>query len=135
MKRAGDVHLASDPERLFGIEGERDHLVDVVRGRVVTGEVVHIAGIADEQDVDSGRGHAALHFGDPLQVFRSLEWQHHVLLEQNCSRHLLDAGNSPLLTRRFRPLSHDHPAAMNVTTIAAAAMALIQSPSRSESGS
>ena len=63
---AGDVHLAPDPERLLGVEGQRDHLVNVVGGRVVAGEVVHVAGIADEQHVDPGRVHAALHIGDPL---------------------------------------------------------------------
>jgi hypothetical protein len=87
--RAGNVHLAPDPERLPGVEGQRDHLVNVVRGRVVAGEVVHVAGIADEQHVDTGRVHAALHVGDPLQVLRSREGQHRFLLERAVA-HLIE---------------------------------------------
>ena len=123
--RAGDVHLTSNPERLLGVEGQRDHLVNVVRGRVVASEVVHVAGVADEQDVDTDCVHAALHIGDPLQVFRSLEGQHRILLERAVAH----------LRRWTRPLSQDHPAMMKIASIAAVAMPLIQSPSRSESGS
>jgi hypothetical protein len=48
---------------------------------------------------------------------------------------LAGCGNQRHAARRIRPLSHDHPAVTIVTTIVAAAMPLIQSPDRSESGS
>ena len=76
MPGAVGIHAAANPDGRFIIQRQNDHLRNIKRPAVVTGQVIHVCRIGYDQNVDALFGHAHFGFAHPLLIFLDVKQCH-----------------------------------------------------------